>query len=270
MNRVADYQTSRQIGTGSHGQVWVAQPPQRIGVNASQVAVKVFDRPVSRPELDLVAEEMRLFVSLGHPHLLTYYDVGLAGNRLYMAMELAERGSLADATHPMDPSEKARAVAAAARGVHAMHEAGLAHREIKPANIMLTDGGVELGDPGVSHVFAPGQTVTGVASVGTVEFMEPSVVRGERVARASDIWSLGVTLHWALSGTSVYGKLPDGNMLTILKHVVGGQPKPSADIRAERLDIIHRCLEANRADRYATALELAEAIERTEQLVAAG
>lgn len=269
MTRVADYQTIQLLGKGGNGQVWLATPPPRLGLAEQEVAVKVFDRPASQRELAAIADELKLIASVQTPHVIQLFDVGLAGGRLYVAMEYVANGSLEDPHRPLDPGERARAVAAAARGAHALHEVGVVHRDVRPANILLGEDAVKLTDPGLAHLLAPGQTVTGVAATATVEFMEPGVVRGERASRASDIWSLGVTLHWALSGNSVYGALPEGNTVTILKHVVGTPPRFSADIRAERLEIIRRCLAPDRAERYPTAMEVADAIENTEHLVGA-
>jgi serine/threonine protein kinase len=270
MKRIADYQTLELLGAGSQGEVWLAVPPARLGLSSDRVAVKLMNGATTDHEFQLVLGELKVYASAPSSHLVALYDAGRWGERLFIAQEYFPIGALAEARQ-LDARAASRAIADAARGAHALHEVGIVHRHIKSANILLTDadGGAKLGDLGLAHVVSPGQTVTGTATLGSVEFMEPGVVRGERAARASDIWSLGVSWHQALTGQSPYGQLPEGNLLAVLKHVINSSPQLSQDMPPERLEIIRRCLAPDRADRYPTALALAEEIERVEGLVTA-
>ena len=87
-------------------------------------------------------------------------------------------------------------MAHAPRATHALHEAGIAHRDIKPANVLLYPGGAKLADLGLSHVLRPGVTIG---------YLDPCLIRGDRPSRASDIFSLGATLHYAVAGEGLYG-----------------------------------------------------------------
>lgn len=270
MTLIADYTPKRLLGTGSHGQVWLAAPPARLGLPVDTVAVKVLDAQVREADFAAVADEFERYTQVTSPHLLTYHDVGLAQGRMYLAMEYLDGGSLAEPAAALEPAQRAAAVAAAAHGAHQLHESGIAHREIKPANILLaSDGTAKLGDPGVTHLLTPGQTVTGVATRATVEYLEPGIVRGEAAGRASDIWSIGVTLHWALTGANVYGDTPGTDILAVLKHVTGSRPQLHSGLAPPHRDIILRCLMADRAERFATAAEVAQAIEAAPQPTAA-
>jgi eukaryotic-like serine/threonine-protein kinase len=269
MKKVADYEVSQELGGGNGGHVFVCATPARLAGVGAQVAVKLIDQPVSESELRVVAEELQRYVATGDPHLLTLHDVGLWNNRIYIAMEYCPLGSLEGAFGRLGADAIARAVSDAARAVHALHDAGIAHRNIKPSNILLQTDGGKLSDPGLLHLISPGQTVTGVGAAGAIEFMEPGVVRGERAARASDIWSLGACLHEALTGTSVYGALPDGSLLAALRHVLSNAATVNASVPEQWQDVVRRCVAPDRADRYATAKELAEDIDRVQGLVSA-
>lgn len=269
MRQIADYQVTSELGGGHGGQVYVCAPAARVPGAPGQVAVKLLDQPIGETELAAVAEELQRYTALGDPHLLDLFDVGRWNHRLYIAGEYCPMGSLQAAAGRLDERTVARAVAAAARGVHALHDAGTAHRNIKPSNILLQPDSGKLSEPGVLHLVSPGQTVTGAGAAGAIEFMEPGVVRGERASRASDIWSLGASLHEALSGKSVYGMLPSGGLLAMLRHVLSNAASVHTDVGEPWRAVIERCVASDRADRYATAMELADEIDRVEGLVSA-
>lgn len=281
MRQIADYQVTGELGGGNGGQVFVCTPPARLPGAPEQVAVKLVDQPIGSQELAAVAEELQRYAALGDPHLLELYDVGRWSSRLYVAAEYCPLGSLENAADRLDQQTIARAVAGAARGVHALHEAGIAHRNVKPSNILLQPDSSEHGkaaptaargkldEPGLLHLISPGQTVTGVGAGGAIEFMEPGVVRGERAGRASDIWSLGATLHQALTGHSVYGMLPSDGLLAMLRHVLSNAATVHPEVPEPWRDVIRRCVAPDRADRYATAQDVADEIDRVEGLVSA-
>ena len=169
----------------------------------------------------------RAFASAQSPYLVTLLDAGREGSTFFYAMEYCPLGSLESPERPLERRETLIAVAQAARGAHALHEAGLVHRSIKPANVLLVENGARLADLGLVHALAPTQTVTGLGSIGAVEYVEPDLLTGHPASRASDIWSLGVTLHRALTGAGLYGEMPCRRPLAL--RAQGAQPLAAAE-----------------------------------------
>ena len=162
---------------------------------------------------------------------------------------------------PLDRGETLRAVADAARAAHVLHEAGIAHRAIKPANILITETGGKLSDLGLAQVLAPGMTVTGMGPIESVEYVDPAIIAGDRAGRTSDLWSLGVTLHRAITGTGVYGELDETEPLVAVRKVLSSDPVLSDALSPVERELVGQLLAPDAADRPATALEVADRID---------
>ncbi len=152
-------------------------------------------------------------------------------------------------------------MAVVSRAAHALHEAGIAHRDIKPGNVLLQPGGAKLADLGLSHVLAPGITVTGMGPAGDIGYLDPCLMRGDRPSRASDVFSLGATLHFALVGEGLWGRLPQDDPVMAMRTVVSHPPAIAPQVDPAARDIIAWAIAADPAERPGTALELAERIE---------
>ncbi len=261
MDRIADYTLLRELGEGNYGEFYVAAPPERLKVNAEFVVVKVLAGRTTEDAFRRATKELRLFASVQSPYLVRLFDAGQEGETFYYSMEFFPLGSLAAPAAPLSREDKLRAVAHAARATHALHEAGIVHRDIKPDNIMLYDGGAKLSDLGLAQVVQPGLTVTGMGPIGSVEYMDPAIMRGARASRASDIWSLGVTLHRALTGRGLYGNLDDSEPLLVMRKVLSNAPTIDPSLPPAAAELIAACLAPNPADRPPTALAVAERIE---------
>ena len=153
------------------------------------------------------------------------------------------------------------AVADAARAAHALHEAGIAHNDIKPGNVMLHDGHAKLSDLGLSQLLAPGMTITGLGSTGSVEYLDPAVIRGELPGRATDIFALGATLHRALTGAGLYGELPADNTMLAMRRVLSHPPEISPHLPPALREVIASAIDPNQAARPATAADFAASID---------
>lgn len=261
MERIADYQFIRPLGEGANGRYYLAATPARLGIAAEHVAVKVLEVAAGEDAFHRLTRELRTFAKVRSAHLVTLYDAGQEAGQCYYAMEYCPLGSLASPERELSRTQRIAAVADAARAAHDLHEAGIAHRDIKPANVLLTEGGAKLSDLGLVQVLAPGQTITGLGAIGSVEYLDPSIMRGERASRASDIWALGVTLHRVLAGKGVYGDLPTNDPLLAVRRVLSSPPTLDPGLSADEASIVRRCLDPDPAARFRTAGELATALD---------
>ena len=261
LETIADYRLIRHIGEGSHGDIYLATPPSRLGLGVEHVAVKVLRALTNDDAFRRTSRELRTFAAVKSPYLVGLYDAGQDGGSFFYAMEYFTLGSVEKPSRPLDRAETIRALAHAARAAHALHEAGVAHRAIKPGNVLIHEEGAKLSDLGLAQTFEPGKTTTGLGGVESVEYMDPSVLRGERASRATDIWSLGMTLHRALSGHGVYGELSGSDPLLTIRTVLTSEPELSNELSDHERRVVSTALAPDPADRQSTADELADQIE---------
>jgi serine/threonine protein kinase len=258
---IADYRFVRLLGAGNHGVFYLAVRPGRLPVEADYVAVKVLSGPNSQDTFRRATRELAAFAAVNSPYLVTLYDAGQQGDELYYSMEYLPAGSLAEPAEPLTAQAAIAAVSDAARAAHALHEAGMAHNDIKPGNVLLRDGGGRLSDLGLSHVLTPGLTVTGLGRAGSVEYLDPAVVRGEVPSRATDIFSLGATLHRVLTGTGIYGELPANDPILAMRRVLTSQPDIADSLPAGLQEVIASAIDPNPAARPQTAAEFADRLD---------
>jgi eukaryotic-like serine/threonine-protein kinase len=260
---IADYRFIRRLGAGSHGVFYLAYRPERLPVTAEVVAVKVLSGGSSQDVFRWAHRELAAFAAVSSPYLVSLYDAGQQGDEVYYSMEYLPGGSLALPAEPLDRATALRAMAHAARAAHALHEAGIAHRDIKPGNVLLHPGGAKLADLGLSHVLSPGITITKMGPAGDIGYLDPCIIRGDRPSRASDVFSLGATMHYALTGEGLYGPLPEDDPLLAMRRVVSESHPPviAAGLDPDARAVIAWAIAADPAQRPATALQLAERIE---------
>jgi eukaryotic-like serine/threonine-protein kinase len=200
------YVLDRALGHGGMADVWRAHDQ----VLDRPVAVKLVRDTAPDPETRArFVSEGRTLARLDHPGLVTLLDAGLEGDRPFLVMELVEHDTLADriATGPLHHDEVAAVGADLARALAYVHERHIVHRDLKPSNVLLARGGrVLLADFGIAKLLdqvTAGHTQTGF-TVGTAAYLAPEQVRGQRVTPASDVYSLGLVLLEALTGTRAY------------------------------------------------------------------
>ncbi|MBZ2194722.1 serine/threonine-protein kinase [Occultella gossypii] len=256
---LADFEVVRSIGDGNHGQFFLARPPARLGIADEYVAVKVFAGQVTEDAYRRGARELRAFAAVDSPYLATVYDAVL-DDRFFYAMEYFPLGSLASPERPLERDRLLTVLEHAALAIDALHEAGLAHGDVKPANVMITETGGKVSDLGLARVFAAGAALTGMAPETSVEFVDPELLLGEPPSRATDIWGLGATAHRVLAGVGLYGDLPENQPLLAIRTVLKADgPTLSERLSPSEADVVRRCL-APLGERYETAQAVAQAI----------
>jgi eukaryotic-like serine/threonine-protein kinase len=195
------YRLVRRIASGGMGEVWEADDT----VLGRRVALKVLveelaadDRATRR-----FVREARATARLTHPNVARVYDFGRGGKAPFLVMELLEGETLAArlAGGPLPPTEAARIAASVADALDAAHQRGIVHRDVKPANVMLTPGGgVKVMDFGIAAAADETHSTTGSGLYATVSYVSPERVAGEPATPASDVYSLGAVLYELLSG----------------------------------------------------------------------
>ena len=258
---IADYQFIRKLGAGNNGVFYLAARPDRLHIAAEQVAVKVLTGSNTQDTFRRATRELAAFAAVTSPYLVTLYDAGQQGNDLYYSMEFLPAGSLAAPAEPVTARRALAAVADAARAAHALHQAGIAHNDIKPGNVLLHDSGAKLSDLGLSQALMPGLTITGLGSAGSVEYLDPAVIRGELPSRATDIFALGATLHRALTGTGLFGELPEDNTMVAMRRVLSREPVVAADLPPGVRAVIAAAIDPNPSARPSTAADFADRME---------
>ena len=229
----------------------------RDGARASDEGARRF-----RNEAEAVAH-------LDHPHIVPIYEVGEARGCSFFSMKLVEGGNLAERLKEFHANNRAaaRLLATVARAVHHAHERGILHRDLKPSNILIDKQGQPLvADFGLARRLEGDSELTQTGAVlGTPAYMAPEQATGHRgtVTKATDIHGLGAILYTILTGRPPFrGVTP----LETLQEVQKKAPEPPSTIR-QSIDrdletICAKCLEKEPNRRYASALEVAEDLER--------
>jgi eukaryotic-like serine/threonine-protein kinase len=256
---IADYEFVRALGEANYGTNYLATAPARLGIDAEQVVVKVIAGPTSDDAFRRATRELKHFSVADSDRLVRVYDAGRHGGAFYYAMEYLPLGSLEKPNGHLDRAHAITAVRDAALAAHALHERGIAHRDIKPANILLADDGGRLSDLGLSQLLQPGMMVTGLGQIG-LEYTDPQMMMGANASRASDIWSLGASLHFAMTGTGVHGTLPSGEPLLMVRSILASTPSVSPELPPEAADLVMSCIATDLAARPRTAAEVADRI----------
>lgn len=214
----ARYRVADVLGVGGMATVYRARDEER----ADDVAVKVFPPPMGAEERERQRAEIAVLAQLRHPGLVGLIDAGAADvgagvEQTFIVMELVPGPTLADVLvdGPLLRGEAAGAGAQLARALVAVHDAGVVHRDVKPANVLLADTGwssgtaagapaVKLADFGIARVVdAARLTVTGT-TLGTATYLSPEQAAGGPIGPAADVYALGLVLLECLTGRKAF------------------------------------------------------------------
>lgn len=260
------YLLEAEIASGGMGTVWRG----RDEVLGRRVAVKILhDRLAHDPGL---LERFRLeavaAARLSHPAVVRVFDTGIDDGTCYIVMELFEgttaQQMLAD-EGPLPPAEAARIVRGALRGLAHAHREGIVHRDVKPSNILVDDSGlVKVTDFGIAKAaFAGGDLTTTGDLLGTAMYLSPEQVSGREVDARSDVYSAGLVLFELVTGRPPFEA--DTHMATATMRLTRDPVLPRAlrpGISRSLESVVVKALARDPGDRFQTAEEMSEALER--------
>jgi len=282
--RLGPYQIVAPLGAGGMGEVYRAHDT-RLG---RDVAVKVLPQHLSASPEDRARfkREAKTISWLNHPHICVLHDVGQEGDIDYLVMELVDGETLAQriARGALPSTEVLRLGAQIAGALDHAHRAGVAHRDLKPGNVMLTRSGAKLMDFGLarqarraSHTRAvdvtetmPGQAPGSEAPitakgtiVGTFQYMAPEQLEGKETDARSDLWALGCVLYEIATGWRAFeGSTP----ASLISAIMRDQPRVMAELAPmtppELERVVRQCLAKDPDDRWQSAGDLQKELLR--------
>jgi serine/threonine protein kinase len=224
------YRLGETLGVGGMGRVFLA----RDQVLDRDVAIKEIVLPEELIEHDRDAvqqrtlREARAAARISHPNAAQVYDVIAADGVTWIVMEYVPSRSLQDvltAEGPLEPRRAAEIGLAVLGALDAAHRAGVRHRDVKPANVLIGDDGrVVLTDFGIATIEGDGIVTSKDLVLGSPQYMSPERVRNGITLPASDLWSLGATLYTAVEGHSPYER---ASVVETLTAVAADEPRPA-------------------------------------------
>jgi eukaryotic-like serine/threonine-protein kinase len=227
---VADrYELLESVGRGGFGVVWRACDTlleRHVAVKEIHIPAMLNDE--ERAGLrEKVLKEARAAARLDHPNAVTVFDVIDDDGNPVIVMELVEAPNLSDLVRdrgPLAPKEAARIGLEVLDVLEAAHDRGIVHRDVKPGNVMVSESGrVRLGDFGVAAILDDPTMTTSGAITGSPAYMAPEQATNKGAVPASDLWSLGATLYYAVEGRPPFDK---GGPLPTLTSIVQDPPRP--------------------------------------------
>ncbi|WNG52040.1 protein kinase [Archangium minus] len=262
-----EFRLERLLGRGGMGVIYLAHDTSL----GRPVAVKFIAPGKSNPLVRAYFEtEARAIARLQHPNVVTVFRVGTVEEHPYIVSEYVVGRNLSELSLPVPWRRALTLGVGLARGLAAAHRQGVLHRDIKPANALVTDDGeVKLLDFGLAEQFNPRESSRPSGThepAGTPNYMAPELLLGVPASPQSDLYSLGLTLYKLCTG-----KLPSrvptkGEAVSapeLERELLLGLDR---DIDPDFAALILRCLAPDPAERFASADQLREALERLEQL----
>lgn len=261
--QIGRYEILEEIGRGAMGAVFKGRDP----LIGRAVAVKTITSGVAQSAdlLERFYREARAAGGLQHPNIVTIYELAESGGAPFIAMEYLEGESLEKiiARKPVLPlATKLGYIVQTCRALDYAHLRGVIHRDVKPANIVVTrDGIVKVVDFGIARLGPTSNTQTGML-LGTLAYMSPELVRGQHADARSDIWAMGVLLYELITYQRPFtGENHAALLLSILQNEPPPlrQAVPECPVALER--IISRCLRKDEKERYPSMEALLRDVE---------
>ncbi|MDQ4090384.1 MAG: serine/threonine protein kinase, partial [Actinomycetota bacterium] len=231
VQRVDDrYELRETIGRGGFGVVWRAHDT----LLQRDVAVKeirfpgVLDEDERAQVRSRVLREARAAARLNHPGAVTVYDVVEVDGQPFIVMELVEAPTLSELVErngPLPPKRMATIALELLDTLVAAHSLGIVHRDVKPANVMVAESGrVRLADFGIAAILDDPKVTTSGDITGSPCYMAPEQVNNQPTGPATDLWSLGATMYFAVEGEPPFSK---GAVIPTLTSIASDAPRPA-------------------------------------------
>ncbi|WP_375769381.1 protein kinase [Archangium gephyra] len=278
--QMGNYEVLCRLSAGGMAEIFLASKRGLAGFHKPVVLKKILPDIQGQEEfVQMFLDEAKVTAAFNHPHIAQVFDLDVDDGELFLAMEFVPGATLLEvaracraANEPMPVGLGLAAVRDTALALHYAHtftdalgqSSPVIHRDVAEKNIMVTYEGVtKLLDFGIAKSQAAASRTAAGMVKGTSGYMSPEQILGEPLDARSDLFSLGVVLHECLTGMRLFpGKAPMAVVNAVLK---GPIPEPSRTNKAipPELDaIVLKALARKRADRYATTLEFARALER--------
>ncbi|MEK6695824.1 MAG: serine/threonine-protein kinase [Candidatus Deferrimicrobiota bacterium] len=259
-DRFGKYRVLRRIASGGMAEVYLCRLTGEEGFR-KRVALKVVHpRHADDPRFrELFAREARLAASLSHPNLVQVFDFGREGDAHFLAMEYVEGWNLAQAAEqarqlhvPISPGAWRHWVDGIWSGLAYLHEKGVVHRDVSPANVLVArNGAVKITDFGISRVAGDGQADEGTRA-GKSGYLAPERIRGEGATSSSDLFAAGVISVELLLGRRLFeGDGPEETLDWIRRFDARTLPFPG--VSPELAGVLRKSIAALPADRYPRA-----------------
>ena len=259
------YELQDLVGGGGMAEVYLAHD----AILDRDVALKILRGQFAGDEefVERFKREALSAAGLSHPNIVSVYDRGTEVGTSYIAMEYVPGGTLKErlsSDGPLDPTVVASLGLQISEALQAAHERGVIHRDIKPQNVLLTEGGeVKVADFGIARA-ASAATISQTGLIlGTAGYMSPEQALGKAASPRSDLYCLGVLLYEMLTGEQPY--TADNPIAVSMKHVTEA-PRAPREVNPEVPEgmnaLVLKLLAKDPQDRYANAAELSGDLRR--------
>jgi serine/threonine protein kinase len=253
------FRVQRRISGGAIASVYLAEELSSGRSIVLKVLQQVPDSTADNTAFDRFLREFDLIGHVSHPNVVDIYDLGVADDKAFIAMEYCSRGSLKRRIQAgMSSDQAVEYMLQVAGALDAMHAAGIAHRDLKPTNVMFReDGSLALIDFGLAKEAHLKGEITGSGEIfGTPYYMSPEQGHGEQADERADIYSLGVIFYEMLTGEKLF--VGENAMAVIFQHA--RQPVPRLPHVVKRFQpMVDKMLAKKPADRFQSVNELIEA-----------